>query len=334
MATDVHFSHDGKLVALGFTLWDATLPADPVFTYPTVPSDCDPGISRFSADDSELRCVGSDGTFHSLDISQLAAHDTQASSIYTAAAASQNGSTIAIPESDHTEIWSTAPLAKRTDLTLPGGENVLLSPDGRLIAIQKSQDELEVWDLTRDTRLGTLPGNLGGFTKTVAFSPVDTGYVTYDRTENLGPQGVVNSLRFYDLRTMKLIRQDSFTLKASVIDFSTTVAFQPDGRAVTISPLLGTVAFPSGAILVHGTPDLHLNGYGPRRYDGLLRPEQHPHCPLPGRPADCRRLRRLDGRRRNPPCQRDQDLGSIVPPAARPCSHRHQGKHPPDDLHH
>ncbi|GGM97649.1 nSTAND1 domain-containing NTPase [Streptomyces fuscichromogenes] len=265
---DVHFSHDGKFVAFGFTLWDAILPEDPVFTYRTISSDCESGTFRFSVDDSEMRCVGGDGTVRSLDISRLTQHGKRTDSSPTAVA-SQNGSTIAVAQTDggdgggRVQIWSTAPLAKRMELTVPVEDRLLLSPDGRLIAAQDKQDRVEIWDLVKRVRLGTLPGNVGGATKTVAISPDDKSYVTYDRVKNLGARGVVNSLRFYDLRTMKLIRQENFTLKSAVLDFSTTVAFRPDGKAVVVSPLLGMVAFPSGKILVPGTPDLSLDGFSP-----------------------------------------------------------------------
>ncbi|MFD8394769.1 trypsin-like peptidase domain-containing protein [Streptomyces sp. NPDC059680] len=260
---DVHFSHDGKFVSVGFTLWDGALPEDPVFTYPTVDSDCDGGTFRFSSDDSELRCVSGDGTFRTLDISPLTSHSKQTSVEVPTAVASQNGATIALAGESKVEIWSTAPLAKRMELTIPNADHVLLSPDGRLLAVRSRQNEAQIWDLLKRTRLGTLPGELSSITKTVAFSPDDTTYVTYDRVKNIGPKGVVNSLSFYDLRTMELIRKETFTLKAGMLDFSSTVTFRPDGKAVTVSPLLGTVAVPSGKILVRGTPDLHLDGFSP-----------------------------------------------------------------------
>ena len=258
-----YFSHDGKFVAVDFTLWDTTTPEHPVFSYPTVFSDCEPGRSRFSSDDSELRCVGSNGTFHSLDISQFTSHGKQTLIRGFPKVASQNGATIAASNGSKVEIWSPLPLAKRMELPLPREDPVLLSPDGRLIAIQSHQDEVEIWDLAKRARFGTLPGDLGGFAKTVAFSRDDNTYVTYDRVKNIGPKGVVNSLRFYDLRTMKLIRQETFTLKADSLGTGEEVTFRPDGKAVAISPLVGMVAVPSGKILVHGTPGLQLDGFSP-----------------------------------------------------------------------
>ncbi|QHA07353.1 hypothetical protein GQF42_32230 [Streptomyces broussonetiae] len=141
--------------------------------------------------------------------------------------------------------------------------HVLLSPDGRLMALQAGEDKVEIRNLLERTRLGTLPGNLGGFANTVASSPDDTTYATYDRVRSIGSKGGINSLRLYDLRTVKLIRKMDFTLKASLFMISTTVVFRPDGKAVTVSPLLGTVAVPSGRFLVHGTPDLRLDGLSP-----------------------------------------------------------------------
>ncbi|MER7676962.1 hypothetical protein [Streptomyces sp. NPDC096934] len=259
----VHFSHDGRFVSVGFTLWDTAFPQDPVFSYPTVSSDCETGTFRFSSDDSELRCVGADGTFRTLDISSLTAHGKHTQVTSPTAVASQDGTTIALAGNDRVEIWSTAPPAKRMDLAIPNANHVLLSQDGRLLAVRSRQNQAQIWDLHKHTRLGTLPGELSGITRTVAFSPDDSTYVTYDRVKNLGPKGVVDSLSFYDLRTMKLIRKKTFTLKAAMVDFSTKVTFRPDGKAVIVSPLLGTVAVPSGKVLLAGTSGLHLDGFSP-----------------------------------------------------------------------
>ncbi|MFB7998796.1 trypsin-like peptidase domain-containing protein [Streptomyces sp. NPDC056002] len=260
---DVHFSHDGTLVAVGFTLWNATLPDEPAFTYNTVDSDCESGTFRFSSDDSELRCVGSDGTFRSLDISRLTPQGKRTALAGARAVASQNGSTIALSNGDKVAIWSTAPLAKRMELATTDGDHTLLSPDGRLAAFQDGLDKVQIWDVLERTRLGTLPGSIGGTSPLVAFSPDNKTYATYHIVKYLGPRGSIYSLRFYDLRTMKLIRKETFTLKTALVSFNTTVTFQPDGKAVTVSPLLGTVAVPSGKVLVPGTPGFHIDGFSP-----------------------------------------------------------------------
>ncbi|WP_329212384.1 nSTAND1 domain-containing NTPase [Streptomyces sp. NBC_01708] len=266
---DVHFSHDGRLVSVGFTLWDATSAkgGEPVFTYPTPISFCDAGTFRFSSDDTELRCVGEDGTFRSVDISHLSPHGTEASVSASAAAvvASEDGSTIAVQASGDSgiQIWSTAPLVKRARIPVPQVAHILLSPDGRLLAIPQGLTKVQIWDTEKRTRLGTLPGFLGGFTRTVAFSPDGTTYATYDGAGNAGSKGYRHSLRFYDLKTMELIGKKTFTLRTALLDFGTTVTFRPDGKALTVSPLLGTVAVPSGKVLVPGTTGLHLDGYGP-----------------------------------------------------------------------
>ncbi|MGX1673231.1 hypothetical protein [Streptomyces sp. NPDC055400] len=62
---------------------------------------------------------------------------------------------------------------------------------------------------------------------------------------------------------MKLIRKETFTLKTALVSFNTTVTFQPDGRAVTVSPLLGTVAVPSGKVLVPSSAGFHIDGFSP-----------------------------------------------------------------------
>ncbi|MFD7498882.1 trypsin-like peptidase domain-containing protein [Streptomyces sp. NPDC059832] len=274
---DVHFSHDGKLVSVGFTLWDATYSQGiaPLFTYPTAISFCDPGTFRFSSDDTELRCVGDDGTFRSVDISRITSYGAEPSISTSGAVASEDGSTVAVHGSGdgRIQIWSTAPLNKRTEIALAQAGKMLLSPNGGLLAVSRGLDKVEIWDTNKRTRLGILPGSLGGFTKTVAFSPDGTTYVTYERVGNAGAKGYTNSLRFYDLRTMKLIRKKTFTLRTAQIDFSTMVTFRPDGKAVTVSPLLGTVAVPSGKVLVPGTAGLHLDGYGPDGTTAYTNPD-------------------------------------------------------------
>ncbi|WP_408909883.1 nSTAND1 domain-containing NTPase [Streptomyces luteolus] len=265
---DVRFSHDGKFVALGFTLWDASFSQgdEPVFTYPTATSQCNPGTFRFSADDSELRCVGNDGTFRSIDVSRVTSSGDQPLGEGETAVPSADGSTLAVLGNGdgRVEIWSTAPLAKRREFKLPQAPaHVLLSPNGRLLAVRHSLKRVRIWDTVKGTRLGTLPGSLGGITTTVAISPDGRTYVTYDPEGSAGSKGYVHALRFYDLRTMKLIKKRSFVLRTSLVDFTTKMAFRPDGKAVTVSPLLGTVAVPSGKVLVPGTQRLHLDGYSP-----------------------------------------------------------------------
>ncbi|MFJ8704286.1 nSTAND1 domain-containing NTPase [Streptomyces ardesiacus] len=273
---DVRFSHDGTLASVGFTLWDATYAKgfEPVFTYPTPVSFCDPGTFRFSSDDTELRCVGEDGTFRSLDISHVTQHGTEVA-VTGASVASEDGSTVAVQTADDSgiEIWSTAPLAKRTRIPVPQAGHILLSPDGRLLAVPQGLTKVQIWDTKKRTKLGTLPGFLGGLTTTIAFSPDGATYATYDGAGFAGSKGYRHSLRFYDLKTMKLIRKKTFTLRTALLDFGTTVTFRPDGKALTVSPLLGTVMVPSGKVLVPGTTGLHLDRYGPDGTTAYTHPD-------------------------------------------------------------
>lgn len=261
---DVHFSHGSAFLAVGFEVWDATFPDDPLITYPTVQSDCMAGTFRFSADTSEERCFGDDGVFRTLDISGLTPHGKRTELTAPATATSRDGSTIALADGRTAEIWSTRPLARRMVLKLPAVDRIMLSDDGRLLAAQSAFDPVQLWDLARRTRLGTLPGYVGGLTQTVAISPDDRWYATYDRVGDGAAGGAyVYALRFYDLRTMKLIRKTTFTLKTGLLDLSTKVVFRPDGKAVAVTPLLGLVAFPSGKVLVPGTAARNLDGFGP-----------------------------------------------------------------------
>ncbi|NJP43996.1 hypothetical protein HCN08_11345 [Streptomyces sp. PRB2-1] len=261
---DVHFSHDGTYVAVGFSVWPAAAATGPpFFTHPTVSGDCAAGTFRFSADGTELRCVAVDGTFHSLDLAPLRPDGPRLPEHPRTAAASQDGSTIAFPDRGTVHVWSTAPLAERAELPIPGGDFVLLSPDGRLVA-RDEDGSVEIWDAAKGTRLGRLPGSLRGPGRTVAFSPDDSTYATYGPAPGraAGPGQVTRSLQFYDLRTMRPVLTTTYTLEAALAGYAPTVTFRPDGRAVAVTPDLGLVAFPTGRTLVPGSTQLHVDGFG------------------------------------------------------------------------
>ncbi|MFI0355435.1 WD40 repeat domain-containing serine/threonine protein kinase [Actinomadura sp. 9N407] len=254
---EMRFSHDGRYIAAGFTVWELSSFGDiePALRYETTADECEPHTSRFSADDSELRCVGTDGVLRSLDIARITGPAVAEGDGYGATAAGRDGSTLALSAGSDIEIWSTAPPAKRFVLPpsdLSGSEPVLkLSRDGRLLALGHGSrdDEIEIWDLAKRSRLGVLPESVpprsdtgSDFARHLDFSP-DNRSLVRSHTE----RGTAR-LTFWDLTTMTKIRE----IRAG----AGSVEFRPDGKAVLAAPGPGLLAFPSGKVITGGAGSL------------------------------------------------------------------------------
>ncbi|MFI6518227.1 WD40 repeat domain-containing serine/threonine protein kinase [Spirillospora sp. NPDC050679] len=249
---EMRFSHDGKYVASGFTVWGTASfrEAKPIIQYATASDECAARTTRFSADGSRLRCVSSDGVLHSLDIARFT-KPTVAGDGYGTTAASRDGSTLALSAGGKVEVWSTAPPAKRFELPSPDGVGLKLSRDGRLLAMARGDrdEEIEIWDLARRTRLGVLPASVpptselgSNFAQDLDFSP-DNRSLVRRQTE----RGAA-VLKFWDLTAMKVIRE--------MREGPGVVEFRPDGKAVLAAPGPGLLAFPSGKLIKGGAEKL------------------------------------------------------------------------------
>lgn len=256
--SEMRFSHNGDYVASGFTVWEVKDFDDgkPIIQYSTTRDECEPRTIRFSADDTELRCVNAEGMLRSLDIARFTKPVVEAGRGYGAATASRDGSTLALSASGTIEIWSTAPLAKRYELKpvndLGSSVALKLSRDGRLLAVtdgNDSDDEVEIWDLKERSRIGVLPESVpptsdvgSTFARDLDFSP-DNRSLVRRQTE----RGAL-VLKFWDLKKMKVIRE--------LREGAGTVEFLPDGKAVLAAPGPGQLEFPSGKALTGRIKDV------------------------------------------------------------------------------
>ncbi|MDL4772986.1 WD40 repeat domain-containing serine/threonine protein kinase [Actinomadura xylanilytica] len=254
---EMRFSPDGRYVISGFTVWEVTGIGDgkPIIRYPITSDECAGRSIRFSANDSELRCVSPDGVLHSLDVAHFTRPAIAADHGYSRTAASHDGSTLALAYGDKVEIWSTAPLAKRFELPVPDTSldevGLKLSRDGRLLALGHGEidDEIEIWDLTKRSKLGIMPKSVpptstqgSDFAQGLDFSP-DNRALVLRRVE----RGTA-MLKYWDLSTMKVIRQ----MRAG----PASVEFHPDGKTVLATPEPGLLAFPSGKVVKAGPKNL------------------------------------------------------------------------------
>ncbi|MGW4600033.1 nSTAND1 domain-containing NTPase [Streptomyces sp. NPDC004457] len=266
----VSFSRDGRYIAQGGNLWDtaSSLRLDPVMRYSTTDSECysDPG-PQFTADDSELRCVGTDGAVRSLDITPFTKVPEGTGEFYREGVVSGDRRTLALVHDGDIEIRSRLSGTRRLTVTSGASEwggavdKIQLSHDGRLLAVH-TYTRLEVWDIADDAgkRKATLLGRVpvvgkdrrsGAFIE-FAFSPDDKSLAVQVAT-----QDGTNALTFWNLAGMRRVRDVRAGL--GYPDDGAAVVFQPDGKSVIAAPNLGRVAFPSGRIVTRGTPSMEVD---------------------------------------------------------------------------
>ncbi|MGW1892260.1 nSTAND1 domain-containing NTPase [Streptomyces sp. NPDC002004] len=269
-ATDhssLYFSHDGRYIVHNSVVWRASVTSSgPVVRYSTTESECFPPTAlRFTADDSKLRCVGTDGVVRSLDVSAFTKPPKENGYYYREGAVSADGRTLALRADNDfdVEIWSPLSRTKRFTLTSRREDTgrpvdeMQLSRDGRRLGIL-SGTTIEIWDTGR--KKGSMLGSLSilrqdqtdGATTAFAFSPDDKSLavqvVTKDET---------NVLTFWNLTTMRRIHEVRANL--GYPDNGGAVLFQPDGKSVIAAPNFGRVAFPSGRVVTKGSPNLEVN---------------------------------------------------------------------------
>ncbi|MEU8438473.1 hypothetical protein AB0F18_37400 [Streptomyces sp. NPDC029216] len=266
-ATDypIYFSHDGKYVVQNAVVWEVSLVADgPVMRYQTTQSECYPLTAlRFTADGSKLRCVGTDGVLRTLDVSAFTRPPAETDGYFQEGAVSADRKTLALPHGDSIDIWSPVSRTKRATVASDDGssghgmEKIELSHDGRLAAVLR-YTTIEIWDTTRAKnpilgRLSVLePDRRDGATTAFAFSPDGKSLAVQVVTKD-----EVNTLTFWDLTTMRRIREVSANL--GYPGNGGAVIFQPDGASVIAAPMFGRVAFPSGEVITKGSPSLEVD---------------------------------------------------------------------------
>ncbi|MER7795592.1 trypsin-like peptidase domain-containing protein [Streptomyces sp. NPDC097640] len=264
-AYPLYFSHDGRYIAQNGRIWEVSVTSSgPVMRYSTTQSECYPGTAlRFTADDSQLRCAGTDGIVRSLDVTAFTKPPKENVGVTQEGVVSSDRRTLALNLGNDIEIWSLTSRTKRFTVTSQArdmgypAEEIQLGHDGRRLAVLAGTT-IEIWDTggKKGSRLGSLPilrkDQHSGTTTAFAFSPDDKALavqaVTRDGT---------NVLTFWDLTTMRRTRQVRADL--GYPDNGGAVFFLPDGKSVIAAPNFGRVAFPSGRVVTKGAPNLEVD---------------------------------------------------------------------------
>ncbi|WP_434587232.1 protein kinase domain-containing protein [Streptomyces sp. A5-4] len=293
-AYPLHFSHDGRFLVRNAIVWDteALWASEPVMRYATTQSECHPLTAlRFTADNSKLRCAGTDGVVRSLDIHAFTKPPESTGEYYQASAVSLDRRTFALSDGDGIEIWSTPSRTKRSTVTSVAGsrghsvEEIQLSRDGRLLAVV-ADTQVEIWDTAK--KKPALLGSLSilekdkpdGAAQPYPFAP-DKRVAFSPDNKSLAVQVVkaqTNTLTFCDLTTMRQLRKVQADL--GYPSNGGAVFFQPDGKSVIAAPNLGRVAFPSGRVITKGASTLEVDSISddgatiytyPRRFRPYIR---------------------------------------------------------------
>ncbi|WP_159100461.1 nSTAND1 domain-containing NTPase [Streptomyces lunaelactis] len=269
----LYFSHDGRFLVRNAIVWDteALRASEPVMRYATTQSECHPLTPlRFTADDSKLRCAGTDGVVRSLDVRAFTKTPESTGGYYDEGAVSLDRSTFALRTRNDIEIWSPLSRTKRSTMTSVVGSTGQLvdkmqpSRDGRLLAVV-ADTQIEIWDTAKKkpSLLGSLSilekDQSGGATQPYPFAP-DKAVAFSPDSKSLAVQVVkaqTNTLTFWDLTTMRRIREVHADL--GYPSNGGAVFFQPDGKSVIAAPNLGRVAFPSGRVITKGAPSLEVD---------------------------------------------------------------------------
>ncbi|MFI0772425.1 WD40 repeat domain-containing protein [Streptomyces sp. NPDC021218] len=264
-AYPLYFSHDGRYIAQNGRIWEVSVTSSgPVMRYSTTQSECYTRTAlRFTADDSQLRCAGTDGVVRSLDVRAFTKPPKENVGLTQEGVVSSDWRTLALNLGTDIEIWSLASRTKRFTVTSRAQdvgypvEGIQLSRDGRRLAVLAGTT-IEIWDTggKKGSRLGSLPilrkDQHSGTTTAFAFSPDDKALavqaVTRDGT---------NVLTFWDLTTLRRTRQVRADL--GYPGNGGAVFFLPDGKSVIAAPNFGRVAFPSGRVVTKGAPNLEVD---------------------------------------------------------------------------
>ncbi len=276
----IAFSHDGRFVAVGGTVWGTEGVHDqssdlvgernePVFRYT---GGCANPV--FGPADRTLRCAD-----HSTDTVSVLSLSPVTDSVkltdalvLPAAVLSEDGSTLAIESGHDLEIWDPVRRAKRGALPLNGVEGTseslfTLSRDGRLLASSfRRSGKVEIWEIASATKKVTLQtGHAISDRLPLRFSP-DGRTLAVLTSPTLGS----TSLELWDVGsgTLRVKSAGAQVDPDQVIVGEPRVLFSPDGRTVLSGPDQGIVDVATGARVL--APNLDLSPAKARSRDGLV----------------------------------------------------------------
>ncbi|MFI0374037.1 protein kinase [Actinomadura sp. 1N219] len=258
------FAPDGRHAVFNGRLWRLSssflVSGQPILNYSTTQGECRPDAGfRLSADSSEMRCVGEDGAYRSLDISALTkAKKLGTESLYTQGGFTEDGSTVGIATTSTTELWSlrTHTLRATWDGAAHQMSEALFNRDATMLAgLAADHSAIEIWDVNNKSRLGRLTTPLNGeplerTTQTMAFSPDGKSLAFYV----VRPNGK-HSLTFWNLTTMKKVYETTeqigcYSALTAILGTSeVSLTFRPDGGSVLAAPCFGLVEHPSGRLV-------------------------------------------------------------------------------------
>ncbi|MGH3242539.1 MAG: protein kinase domain-containing protein [Spirillospora sp.] len=258
------FAPDSRHAVFNGRLWrigsGSFIGAEPILNYSTTQGECRPDAGfRLSADSSEMRCVGDDGAYRTIDVSALTkATKLGAETFYSQGGFSEDGSTVGISTTSRTELWSLGTRTLRA--TWDGAshqmsEAVFDSHATLLAGLSSDQSKIEIWDVNKQSMLGRLTSPLNGepvarTTRAMAFSPDGKSLAFYV----VRPNGK-HTLTFWNLTTMTKVFETTeqvgcySAVNAILGTDEVSLTFRPDGRRVLAAPCFGLYEHPGGRLV-------------------------------------------------------------------------------------
>ncbi|MCO6000002.1 WD40 repeat domain-containing serine/threonine protein kinase [Actinoallomurus rhizosphaericola] len=242
------FSSDGRYLLLDSMIWDTTDRRDtPVFRY------TDPGCldQRIDLAGRSMRCVDAQGFVNVISLRTILDPISLGTTLAYALKLnfSGDGSTLAVRNGDHVDIWDTAARTRRTTLTVPRGHDqelpYTLSRDGTLLADMRSSGEIEVWNTRTGARQTSIKvaSSFAPADKPPAFTPDGKTLVTLDSS-------YPSVLRFWDARSGRLLAASPGVKGGLGFFGQDRILISPDGGYVLSGPDQGRIQIPTGRRLI------------------------------------------------------------------------------------
>jgi serine/threonine protein kinase/class 3 adenylate cyclase len=84
---------------------------------------------------------------------------------------SPDGKTLAVATTDRVPLWDVSTRREKASIAISGGRRLTFSPNGQILAVAREDGSVVLWNLSTDSKTGSLSGFHEGNSGSLAFSP-------------------------------------------------------------------------------------------------------------------------------------------------------------------